>query len=230
MALPLYLAQTPLEMAGNSPPERLAWMSCHFSPGGQGLSNQPEYLPPGTMLILDDSTPMDGHDPELILEQLAQLISRYGCESLLLDFQRQGIREQEKLAALLAGSLPCPVGVSEHYAGELSCPVFLPPVPPDRLLSEHLTPWQNREIWLEAALEGITLTLMESGCSVEALFDFPEDGQADNKLHCHYTVGITGKSAIFHLWRTRQDLDALLAEAETLGVTKAIGLWQELGA
>jgi hypothetical protein len=172
---------------------------------------------------------MDGHDPDWILWQLSSLISRLGCASLLLDFQRQDISGQQELAHLLVKALPCPVGVSELYAAELPCPVFLPPLPPDRLLSEHLTPWQNREIWLEAALEGITLTLMESGCSVEALFDFPEDGQADNKLHCHYTAGITGKSAIFHLWRTRQNLDTLLAEAETLGVTKAVGLWQELG-
>ena len=56
MALPLYLAQTALEMGGNSLPGRLAYMACHFSPGGQGLSNVPELLPSGAILILDDST------------------------------------------------------------------------------------------------------------------------------------------------------------------------------
>lgn len=229
MALPLYLAQTPLEMAGNSPPGRLAWMACHFSPGGQGLSNQPDSLPCGTMLILDDSTPMDGHDPELILDQLSQLISCHGCESLLLDFQRQGIPGQQELAKLLVKALPCPVGVSELYAGELPCPVFLPPVPPDKLLSEHLAPWQSREVWLEAALEGITLTLTEEGCTVESLCQFPEDGLADSNFHCHYTIETASEFAVFHLRRSRADLEDLLSEAASMGVSRAVGLWQELG-
>ena len=148
MALPLYLAQTAAEMAGNPLSGSCAYMACHFSPGGRGLSNLPEMLPTGAMLILDDSSPMDGHDPALILDQLAELIARHRCESLLLDFQRTNIREQQELAKLLADTLPCPVGVSELYAHGLSCPVFLPPVPPDRPLSDYLQPWQGRETWL----------------------------------------------------------------------------------
>jgi hypothetical protein len=229
MVLPLYLAQTSLEMAGNSLPEHPAYMACHFSSGSPGLSNLPVSLPAGTMLILDDSTPMADHDPELIGKQLANAILRHNCKSLLLDFQRKDISGQQELAKLLADSLPCPVGVSEIYAERLSCPVFLPPVPPDKPLRDYLAPWQGREIWLEAALEGITLTLTEAGCSIEALYDFPEDGLRDDQLSCHYTVETTADSAIFRLWRTRQDLDALLATAETQGVAKAIGLWQELG-
>ena len=229
MALPLYLAQTAAEMAGNPHSGHLAWMACHFSSGGKGLSNLPEILPAGAMLILDDSTPLDGHDPALIAAQLSEVIAGQRCESLLLDFQRPQIPGQQELAELLTASLPCPVGVSEAYAQELTCPVFLSPVPPDQRLSDHLTPWQGREIWLEAALEGITLTLTEAGCSVEALYDFPEDGLAEEQFHCHYTVGTAAESAIFRLWRTRADLENLLKEAETRNITKAIGLWQELG-
>ena len=229
MALPLYLAQTAAEMAGNPHSGQLAWMACHFSPGGSGLSNLPPWLPEGAMLILDDSYPMDGHDPAQTLEQLAELIARHSCESLLLDFQRPGLSCQQELAKLLADTLPCPVGVSELYAHGLSCPVFLPPVPPDRPLSDYLQPWQGQEIWLEVALEGIALTLTEAGCSVDALYDFPEDGLAEEQLHCHYTVETAAESAIFRLWRPRADLENLLKEAEALGITKAIGLWQELG-
>lgn len=228
MALPLYLAQTAAEMAGNPHSGHLAWMACHFSSGGRGLSNLPEILPAGAMLILDDSTPLDGHDPALIAAQLSEVIAGQRCESLLLDFQRPHIPGQQELAELLAASLPCPVGVSEAYAQVLSCPVFLPPLPPDKALSEYLMPWADREIWLEAAPDGITLTLTESGCSVEALYDFPEDGLSEDTLHCHYTVETIADSAVFRLWRTRSDLVTLLAEAEALGVTKAIGLWQEL--
>jgi len=229
MALPLYLAQTPAEMAGNSPSEAPAYMACHFSPGGQGLSNLPQALPPGAMLILDDSTPMAGHDPQRIVTQLTEILQQFRCESLLLDFQRAAVPEQQALSELLSESLPCPVGISEPYAQGLCCPVFLPPVPPDQLLRDYLAGWQGREIWLEAAPDGIALTLTEAGCTAEPLGDFPEDGLSDHALHCHYSVQTASDGAIFRLWRTRSDLDALLAEAETLGITRAIGLWQELG-
>lgn len=229
MALPLYLAQTAAEMIGNPHVWPLAWMACHFSPGGQGLSNLPQVLSEGAMLILDDSTPMEFHDGAMIAWQLSDTITRHGCESLLLDFQRTNIREQQELAKLLADTLPCPVGVSEIYARELSCPVFLPPVPPDRPLSEYLAPWQGREIWLETALDGITLTLTEAGCTADPFYDFPEDALTDKQLSCHYAIETGIDSAVFRLWRTRQDLEALLSEAESLGATKAIGLWQELG-
>ena len=227
MPLPLYLALTAAEMAGNDPlPPLSAWMSCHFSPCSRGLSNLPEALPPGAMLVLDDSFPPGGHDRDLILKQLSAQIERHGCDSLLLDFQRPGYRELGELAALLSRALPCPVGVSELYADGLCCPVFLPPVPPDIAARDYLAPWQSREIWLEAALEALTLTLTESGCAAAPLWDLPELGQVDDRLHCHYTVEAP---AAFHLWRTRQDLDELLKEAEALGVSRAVGLWQELG-
>ena len=227
MALPLYLAQTRCEMGGNSPvPTFCAYMSVHFSPGGTGLSNFPEALPPGAMLILDDSTPISGHDPERIVKELSGLMEQHQCESLLRDFQRPGYPALAALAQAVSDTLPCSVGVSEIYAAGLSCPVFLSPVPPDRPLRKHLAPWTGREIWLEAALEGLKLTLTENGCATAPLHDFPEQGLKDSRLHCHYTIE---SPATFHIWRTWDDLDALLAEAKIAGVTRAIGLWQELG-
>ena len=228
MALPLYLAQSPSETAGNPLPGRYAYMACRFSPGGAGLCSLPESLPPGAIVILDDSAPMNGHDPQWILAQLSGLVARYSCEALLLDFQRPAVPGQQALAELLCTSLPCPVAVSEFYARELSCPVFLSPVPPDRPPGEHLALWRDREIWLDAALEGIQLTLTEAGCAAEPLWDFPENGLTDEKLHCHYTIETRAVSATFRLWRTRSDLESLLAEAGTRNVRKAIGLWQEL--
>ena len=229
MALPLYLALTAAEMAGNPLPVRFAYMALHFSPGGAGLSGFPATLPPGSVLILDDSTPLDGHDPERILKQLSAQVERWQCEAVLLDFQRPGIHGQRELADMLVKGLPCPVGVSEPYAQALPCPAFLPPVPPDRPLKEYLAPWQGREIWLEAALESITLTLTEQGCTDTPLLGFHEQGMHDVSLDCHYTVETTDNSAIFRLWRTREDLNSLLEEAQKQSVTKAVGLWQELG-
>ena len=227
MALPLYLAMTPGEIAGNfASADHIACLSCHFSPWGRGLSGIPENLPPECLLILDDRTPMNGHDPEHIREALSDSLQKLRCIGLLLDFQRPGNPEQQELARLLTASLPCPVGVSEFYARELNCPVFLPPVPADRPVKDYLSPWQGREIWLEAALDGITLNLTQSGCTETPLTSFPEDGWLDKRLHCHYSIETSENAAIFHLWRTVEDLQALLADAP--GVTRAIGLWQEL--
>lgn len=228
MVLPLYLAQTAGEMAGNPVSGNPAYLACHFSPWGSGLSNIPVLLPPGTLLILDDANPWADHAPEMILAQLTQTVEILGCEAVLLDFERPGSTGQQHLAQLLTKALPCPVGVSMPYAGGLTCPVFLPPVPPNCPLAAHIAPWQGREIWLEAALNGLTLTLTEAGCSSAPLPCFPEAGLADDKLHCQYTIETAADTAIFRLWRTQSDLDALLQEAEAAGITRAIGLWQEL--
>ena len=231
MVLPLYLAQTRCEMGGNSPmPNFLAYMSVHFSPGGTGLSNFPDILPPGTLLILDDSTPMYGHDPDRIIKELSGLMERHQCEGLLLDFQRPGYGTLAELAKAVTDALPCPVGVSELYAEGLSCPVFLSPVPPDRPLRKHLAPWTGREIWLELGLDGEILTLTEQGCTVTPL-PFPDpdaEGFYDATLNCHYTVETNEKAARFTLWRTKEDLNTFLEAAETSGIAKTVGLYQEL--
>ena len=229
MALPLYLAMTAAEIRGNSTlPSRLGYMACHFSPYGTGLSNLPGALPDNAMLILNDRTPIHGHDPELICAQLESLITGLQCECILLDFQRPECEETLLLAEKLC-TLPCPVGISACYAADLDCPVFLPPVPPDVPLPEYLHPWERREIWLEAALDGMEITLTETGYSSIPL-PYPHcfPGFSDSKLHCHYCAKTSADSVKFTLSRTREDLDALLLEAESLGVTHAVGLWQEL--
>ena len=72
MPIAHYLAMTAAEMAGNSVlPDRMAWMACHFSPSGVGLSNLPHWLPPGSLLILDDSTPIHDHDPQRVASELS---------------------------------------------------------------------------------------------------------------------------------------------------------------
>ena len=225
MVLPLYLAMTAAEFAVcSSLPQNLAWMACHFSSYGTGLSNLPPCLPEGAMVILNDRTPIDGHNPEEILRQLTQL--RPNC--LLLDFQRPGADETMALIQILIKELPCPVGVSHIYDKNLTCPVFLPPVPPDVPLEEHLAPWRGREIWLEAALEGITYTLTENGSTAAVLVHPPVDGLEEESLHCHYKIDVNDSNAQIHLYRTPQDLQNLLKDAKTHGVTKAVGLYQEL--
>ena len=230
MGFPLYLAMTVAEMLENGPlPPNFAYMACHFSPYGTGLSNLPTWLPAESMLILNDRTPIRGHDPDLICDQLAEVAEAWHCRSLLLDFQQPDCEETAILARKLIRTLPCPVGLSAVYAKDLPCPVFLPPPPLDVPLERCLALWQGREIWLEAVLDGAQLTLTDEGCrSTPIPYPSLSGGFADEALHCHYHIQTEESAAHFTLYRTRQDLYALLEEAASLGVTQAVGLWQEL--
>ena len=229
MALPLYLALTAAEFQNcSSLPEHAAWMACHYSPYGMGLSNIPKDLPQGSMLILNDRTPPCRHGPELIARQLGEIVERFQCGGVLLDFQRPDIEENAAVARAVTDALPCPVGVSKLYANGLSCPVFLPPVPHHIPLEKYLSSWSGREVWLDAALDCQTVTVTESGAAFAPGTPTPESGLRDKELFCHYTSEIFADRIRFTLYRTAEDLRDLLASGEALGVTRAIGLWQEL--
>ncbi len=233
MALPLYLALTAPELsAASALPKHLAYMACHFSPYSTGLGNIPQNLPEGSMLILNDSIPPGGHDPELIGSQTAKITEQLGCSSILLDFQRPNNELISRIAEAIVSAVSCPVAVSEGYAAALTCPVFLSAPPADKPLQKHLEPWKNREIWLEAAPDGRIITVDTSGsCAKQcALCDPTLLPHRSEKLHCHYKIEITPEQVLFTLQRTEDDLKELLAEAENLGVVGAVGLYQELGA
>lgn len=233
MAIAPFLAMTAAEIyAVFSLPEKVAWMACHFSPYGLGLSNLPRTLPAGSLLMVDDITPPHGHDPILVSEQLSACVEDLQCSGVLMDFQRAGCEETQTIARYLAEALPCPVAVSAVYAKDLDCAVFLPPVPPSVSLEDHLLTWKNREIWLELGLDGEILTLTEDGCQITPLPSPHPESQAfqDAMLHCHYTVETNKKAARFTLWRTKDDLQDLLEEAESSGVVRSVGLFQEIGA
>ena len=231
-AFPFYLARTAAEFSpGEEPSGACAWMACHFSVYGTGLSNLPETLPPGSMVILNDRIPVHGHDPELILSQLHALTERLRPECILLDFQRPSDPRTARIAAALDGFSGCPLGVSELYAEPLGCPVFLPPPPPDCPPEKWFAPWQGRELWLEAALERTVVTLTEDGAHREALeYAAPPEGCFPAPgLFSRYRIRLTESTAQFHLYRTKEELSALLKKAGALGVTRAVGLYQQLG-
>ena len=226
MAIAGYFAMTASEYRCCPRPEGVAWMACHFSPYGTGLTNLPTELAAGAMLMLNDRTPMQGHDPEHIIQQLTDALTRWDCAGLVLDFQQPGNPQAAQLASLLAEQLPAPVGVSSLYAGDGKCPVFLTPVPLDTPLSAYLAPWQGREIWLDTALDAQKLTLTPSGLTTAPAPALPE-GFSEETLHCHYAIHQEEEQVSFSLWRTADDLHALLKEADTLGVTRYLGLYQE---
>lgn len=233
MSFPCYLAMTAAEFSSAQTfPPHIAWMACHFSSYGTGLSNFPKALPPGSILIINDRTPVQGHSPQDITAQLKDFISAFTPDGVLLDFQRPGIDETAKIAAALTESLPCPVGVTAHYAAELHCPVFLPPpplyLPPEKYFSQ----WENRDIWLEAALENQCITLTETGSQLTDLpfCSLEEPNFTEEKSFCRYNIHIEKDSVHFTMSRDAASLEALLKRAMELGITKVIGLYQQLQA
>ena len=225
MAIDVYLGLTEGEFRKVSPlPRKTAWMACHFSPNSTGISNLPRRLPEGSLLILDDSAPIQGHDPGRVRDELTLLLEAHRCGALLLDFQRSGADE---IVRSLSEGLPCPVAVSSLYGTMTQGPVLLPPVPPFRLLEVHTLPWVGRELWLELSPEGCLVRLDEKGARTEPWWAEGELPFRHDPLKCHYRAELLSGIAIFRGHRTAEDLEELLKEAEGLGVTAALGLWQE---
>ena len=230
MAIEPFLAMTGAEIqCSGKLPQKIAWLGCHFSCSSKGVSNLPRWLSEGSLLILDDSSPMDGHDPQLVCNQLKEIADQWECAGVLLDFQRPNQQEAAQMAAAIVSALPCPVAVSARYAQDLDCPIFLPPVPISTSLVEALALWKGRECWLELALNGECITVTQTGAAVSDLARIPPDGFLEESLHCHYSLELGENQAKWALWRTKEDIVSLLEAAEKFGVTTAVGLWQELG-
>ena len=232
MAIRRFLGVMEAEMGGISEwPEYIAWMGCHFSPETREICGLPEFSLPGGMLVLEDKVPFWGGDIGTLCRQMAMAVRALSCEALLLDFQQPISSESAALAEGLRKALPCPVILPPLLAKTLEGPVFLPPAPPDVSLEEYLALWTGREIWLEVAMDGLTITLTESGAT--SLYHPHGQPKAlshrDEKLHCHYYAETTPHQIRFTLWRSREDVEDLIREAERLGVTGCVGLWQELG-
>lgn len=231
MVLPLYLALTAAEISSQQTfPAHMAYMACSFSPYSLGLSGIPASLPEGCMLILNDRMGCQGHSPDLTAAQLQDAVSRFGCESVLLDFQRPPEPESIATVNTIIQSLSCPVAVSEGFAADLDCPVFLSPAPLHIPLANHLAPWQGREIWLEAALEQMELRVTSEGIS--AVSQFPPEGMTggifEETLCCNYRTRVDSNQIRFTLFDTRESLEKKLELAHSLGISRAVGLWQEL--
>lgn len=231
MVLPLILAMTAAEMAGsNRLPHQAAWMACHFSPYSFGIANIPKSLPEKSILILNDRLPCQGHSPDLTAQQLTDAVTHLGCESLLLDFQRPPEAETEAMVRSLLQALPCPVAVSELYAKDLDCPVFLSPAPLHVPLQEHLASWKGREIWLEAALCQEDILVTEAGTTFSPRFPAEQlnGGFFEPELCCSYKSEVSADQVRFTLFDTPHTLKEKMKKAHSLGVSRAVGLYQEL--
>ena len=139
MSINCYLAMTAAEFSSaETLPQHVAWMACHFSCYGAGISNLPTQLPPKSIVIVNDRTPISGHDPQMIAGQLRELIEAFDVHAVLLDFQRPDVAQTQELVNHLVDNLPCPVGVTQYYLKGHDNPVFLPPVPLDMTAEEKM--------------------------------------------------------------------------------------------
>ncbi len=223
----VFLAQTSGETKKQLP-EKLAYMALHFSPYSTGLSNLPLDLPKSSILLLDDSMPPENHDPQLVSEQLVQLVNQFSPTGVLLDFQRPVTEKLKAMASYIVKALPCPVGVTELYARDLGCPVFLSPPPANKGLEDYLTPWLKQGIYLEIAPDCIEITVTEKGSKASQIYPVQDLPLVDKRLHCHYQVEVSPDKAVFTICRNKEDLVALVQEAESLGVLGCVGLYEEL--
>jgi hypothetical protein len=233
MVLPLYLAVTGAEMSTLSKISfPCAYMACHFSPYSNGLANLPEHLPENAILILNDRMRCCGHSAGMVAQQMQDAVEHFGCESVLLDFQRPPEPESKAMVQTIVKSLACTVAVTERFAQNLSCPVFLSPAPLHMPLQQYLAPWQDREVWLEAALGQEDVIITKDGSKFVPQFpsDGLTDGFYDEALCCRYRAKTDPDRISFTLYDTLESLEKKLNLAHSLGVSRAIGLWQELGA
>lgn len=203
MVLPLYLAMSALEL---QPIPHGAFL----------VLDHTEVPPPGILPVITDHFPLDGQ----VLDRICQ-----GREAVVLDFEQPPTSERR---AMLRG-LPCPCAAPPGYCDD--GPVFLPPAPLRTPLEVYLAPFQGREIWLEAALQQQTITVTARGTTITP--PSPSRGLTggfyEKHLRCRFTQDFSRDRAVFTLFDTPETLREKLAHAAALGVTRAIGLYGELG-
>ncbi len=228
MGCPLYLAMTAAEFYAVSPlPPKPAWMACHFSPYGQGISNSPQHFCANGMLILNDRIPVTDHHPRRISEELNGLVQQFQIEKLLLDLQRPDNAQTKEIVRYIVDNAVCKIGISHHYAAE-GCAVLVPPFPADRPAESHLQKWQGQEIWLETSTEPLCLEITENGCQ-EAQWNACKSSSEhwDESLCCRYRIQTEEKCIRFLLYRYPEDVISHLDSLSGLGVTCGVGLYQE---
>lgn len=223
MPIPIYLAMTAEEFAFcREKPTNVAWMACHFSPYGKGLTN----LPPGSLknaiVTVNDRIPWNGHDAAVIAAQLKGI----DCGGILLDFQRPDT--PLSFVSQLLAALPHPVCIAERFALDTECPILLPPVPPHIPVAEYIEPWQGREIWLEASQNTSQITVTAAGAEETMSVLAGTYPHKDAALSCHYGIAVENDRATFSFCRLRADMEDLATQAKDAGVTRMIGLYQEL--
>lgn len=209
-------------------PGKTAWLGCHLSAYGSGITPLPAALKHCDMLVLTDEMPPEGHDSKAVAAELWSQANILGCERILLDFQRPPSEESLQIIQCVLEKAYVPVGVTSKYAQQLTCPVFLAPPPLWTPLEEAISPWVGREIWLEIAPESGCVTLTKEGSSYAPCGTKPDYPFTDHGLCLSYKAEIYANKASVFLHRGISNLPHWLVQAEALGIRAAVGLYQQL--
>ena len=210
-----YITVTHMQAA---PRGALAYMACRFDPHGTGLVGLPQKLPEQSLILVDDLHPIGRHDPALVTGQLQQLCKKFHPAGLVLDLQRPKTAPAAAMCKAIVACTQLPVAVTAPYAQNLNCPVFLT-APLGKKLSQLLTPWKGREIWLDIPLGQLTQgTPSDQSCAAISCW------QWDRFLCCGYAK--TGENT-YTLCRNKALLPKILEEAARLGIPKALVLYSE---
>ena len=206
MVLPLYLAMTGAEMCTIPHPAYL-------------MADWSDRPPAGFLPVITDRQPLTMQ----AVDELCRIAENW--DLALLDFEKPVTPEARRLLA----RLPCPAAAPPGYSD--TGPVFLPPAPLHVPLEAYLEPWQGRDLWLDAALRQQTITVTEAGTTFS---DFSpaanlSGGYHDKNLHCRFIQEYYPDRAVFTLFDTPETLADKLNYAAVLGISRAVGLYQELG-
>lgn len=225
MDLQCYIAMTAEEIRlAKELPTHIAWMACHFSPYGTGITNLPTNIPKDAMIILNDRTPPAGHDRYRISDQLNAI----DCSCYLLDFQLPDVRESETLISHLYKNLQKPVAVSECYHYCTSGPVLIN-IPLHKRLTDVIKQYQDREVWLEAVTDQHAISVCRDGSTEIPFKENPENPYFHaHALHCKYQIQLSENNAIFQFKRDLSHVQSLLENAQKNNIKKAVGLYQQL--
>lgn len=227
MSLRFYLAMTEAEIrSATSLPRHLAYMACHFSPYGIGLTNIPKQLPPGSMLIVNDRVPVLQHDPQFILRQLTSAVQKLSVFGVLLDFQICDVPLTAQIVKVLVDGLPCPVAVSPAYGAALSCAIFSAPALHQRFC-DFAPIKKGRPLWLDAYQETALYEINSAGCTAGKKASPSGNSFLDEALQCRYHFSIEKDRAIFTLSRQAEEMRGYLKNAEQAGISVAVGLYQQ---
>lgn len=203
-------------------------MACHFSLSGTGISNLPEELPGGSILVLSDEIPEAGHDPAQVAGELEAALRGFHCSGILLDFERECTVRGGQIArqiAAMAQSLGILCAMPEQWIPPgIECAVFasLPP-----LLNQP--PLWDRPVVLELAPRRMTLILDKDGATPTPWTDPPGDPPSllDPLKGLRYCCQPRGDALVVHIEDTGKSLLKALQWPEVLC---GVGLWGEIGS
>lgn len=211
-------------------PEMPAWMACHFSPYGTGLSNLPKMLPADALIMVSDRISPAGHDAALMVSQLADLTAAFKPAAIVLDLEAPENDFCRELARQCCKLKNVEVAVASRYAQDLPCSVFLSAAQLWTKPEDWLQPWEGRTIWAESVLQRGLVTVTDEGAAYKELpWEEPEEGLAvDEELQVAYRIRETKDAVEVMLWRGRKELDTWMQMLKGLGISRFLGLYQQL--